>query len=120
MEERSKMSKITRRKFSNPAPWPPAPRCPHAAALPGDEQAYAAATAATDQVGATNPRLGPNGIPVLAGVPDPVYANTTLYQVQPGEFLTAASSSWPDPGCGLLDTPTRSKRHWGAHHCPAG
>jgi len=24
--------------------------------------------------------LGPTGIPVLSGTPDPVYANTTLYK----------------------------------------
>ena len=48
----------------------------------------------------------PNGIPVLNGVPDPVFANTTLYQVTAGEFTGSASSgAGHPPGFGATGTP---------------
>ena len=52
----------------------------------------------------------PNGIPVLNGVPDPVFANTTLYQVTAGEFTDQLHPAISGrQGCGGIGTPpTRS------------
>ena len=46
-----------------------------------------------------------NGIPVLNGVPDPVFANTTLYQVTAGEFTISFIRLWDPPGFGVTGTP---------------
>src|SRR5512143_958165 len=37
----------------------------------------------------------PNGIPVLNGVPDPAFADTTLYRVTAGEFLDQLHPALP-------------------------
>jgi spore coat protein A, manganese oxidase len=56
----------------------------------------------------------PNGIPVLSGVPDPVYANTTLYQVTAGEFLDQLHPDLPPTRLwGYWDTTNPVPRHLG-------
>lgn len=58
--------------------------------------------------------LGPDGIPVLAGIPDPAFPNTQLYQVTAGEYLDQLH---PDMGptrlWGYWDTTNPIKRHLG-------
>ncbi len=56
----------------------------------------------------------PNGIPVLNGVPDPVFANTTLYQVTAGEFTDQLHPALgPTRLWGYWDTTNPVKRHLG-------
>jgi spore coat protein A, manganese oxidase len=55
-----------------------------------------------------------NGIPVLAGVVDPVFANTTFYQVTAGEFTdTLHPALGPTRLWGYFDTTNPVKRHLG-------
>ena len=56
----------------------------------------------------------PNGIPVLNGVPDPAFANTTLYQVTVGEFTDQLHPALgPTRLWGYWDTTNPVKRHLG-------
>jgi spore coat protein A len=57
----------------------------------------------------------PNGIPVLSGVPDPTFANTTYYQVTAGEYLDQLHPDLPNPTTlwGYWDTTNPVKRHLG-------
>jgi spore coat protein A len=58
--------------------------------------------------------LGSTGIPVLAGVPDPVFPNTTLYQVTAGEFLDQLHPALgPTRLWGYMDTTNPVARHLG-------
>ncbi len=58
--------------------------------------------------------LGPTGIPVLAGVPDPVFANTTYYQVTAGEFTDQLHPALgPTRLWGYWDTSNPVQRHLG-------
>jgi spore coat protein A, manganese oxidase len=58
--------------------------------------------------------LGPSGIPVMNGVPDPVFANTKYYQITVGEFMDqlhpqlGSTRLW-----GYWDTTSPLKRHLG-------
>ena len=55
-----------------------------------------------------------SGIPVLNGVPDPVFANTTLYQVTAGEFTDQLHPALgPTRLWGYWDTTNPVKRHLG-------
>lgn len=89
-----------------------------AAALPlrfGVGTAYAAANSPKLQKWIQPLRgLGPTGIPVLNGAPDPVYANTTLYQVTAGEFLDQLHPALgPTRLWGYWDTTAPVQRHLG-------
>ncbi|NTW58441.1 MAG: multicopper oxidase domain-containing protein, partial [Nitrospirae bacterium] len=54
----------------------------------------------------------PNGIPVLNGTPDPVMANTTMYQVTAGEFTDQLHPQLgPTRLWGYWDTTNPVKRH---------
>lgn len=56
----------------------------------------------------------PNGIPVLNGIPDPVFANTTLYQVTAGEFLDQLHPNLPPTRLwGYWDSTNLIQRHLG-------
>jgi spore coat protein A, manganese oxidase len=56
----------------------------------------------------------PNGIPVLAGVPDPGFTNTTLYQVTAGEFTDQLHPALPPTRLwGYWDTTNPVKKHLG-------
>jgi spore coat protein A, manganese oxidase len=58
--------------------------------------------------------LGPSGIPVMSGTPDPVFANTTLYQVTAGEFTDQLHPALgPTRLWGYWDTNNPVKRHLG-------
>jgi len=60
--------------------------------------------------------LGPTGIPVLSGVADPYFANTTYYQVTAGEFEDQLHPALPPTKLwGYWDTtsPVPVKRHLG-------
>lgn len=58
--------------------------------------------------------LGPTGIPVLAGIPDPVYANTTFYKVTAGEFTDQLHPALgPTKLWGYWDTTNPVQRHLG-------
>src|SRR5688572_5872980 len=58
--------------------------------------------------------LGPSGIPVMGSTPDPVFANTNLYEITAGEFTDQLH---PDLGptrlWGYWDTNNPVKRHLG-------
>ena len=61
-----------------------------------------------------SPPSGPAGIPVLNGVPDPVFPNTTLYQVTVGEFTDQLHPALgPTRLWGYWDTTNPVKRHLG-------
>jgi spore coat protein A, manganese oxidase len=62
----------------------------------------------------------PNGIPVAAGIPDPVFPNTTLYEITLGEFVDVLHPGLVDAATGkgtilrgYWDTKTGVKRHLG-------
>jgi spore coat protein A len=58
--------------------------------------------------------LGANGIPVLAGVPDPVFPNTTFYRVTAGEYLDQLHPDLPPTRLwGYWDSTNPVKRHLG-------
>jgi len=58
--------------------------------------------------------LGPDGIPVLNGVPDPVFANTTFYQVTAGEFTDQLHPALGQTRLwGYCDTTNPVQRHLG-------
>lgn len=63
----------------------------------------------------TRPGLdNPNGIPVLAGVPDPVFANTTFYQATACEFTDQLHPALgPTRLWGYCDSTNPVKRHLG-------
>ena len=58
---------------------------------------------------------GPNGIPVLSGNPDPVFTNTTFYEVTVGEFSDQLHPDLPNPTklWGYWDTSNPVQRHLG-------
>jgi spore coat protein A, manganese oxidase len=85
-------------------------------------QAYAAAVSPQlkkwfhPTTGALMPlrRLGPTGIPTVAGTPDPFFANTFLYQVTAGEFTDQLHPSLgPTKLWGYWDTNNPVKAHLG-------
>jgi len=56
----------------------------------------------------------PLGIPVAAGVPDPVFANTNLYEITLGEFTDTLHPGLPPTLLrGYYDSKTAVKRHLG-------
>ena len=58
--------------------------------------------------------LGPTGIPVLSGITDPVFANTTYYQATAGEFLDQLHPQLlPTRLWGYWDTTNPLPRHLG-------
>ena len=58
--------------------------------------------------------LGGSGIPVMAGVPDPVFPGTTYYQLTAGEFTDQLHPNLgPTTLWGYSDTTTGVKRHLG-------
>jgi spore coat protein A, manganese oxidase len=64
--------------------------------------------------GIPGPLGDPNGIPVLSGVPDPVFANTTLYRVTAGEFTDKLHPALPPTTLwGYWDSTTGVKKHLG-------
>jgi spore coat protein A len=112
MEEDNAM-KITRRDFLKGAAIAGA-----GFALPlkfGVSSAYAAANSPQLTKWAQAMRgLGPTGIPLLAGVADPVYASTTFYQATAGEFTdTLHPALGPTRLWGYFDTTNPVKRHLG-------
>jgi spore coat protein A, manganese oxidase len=64
--------------------------------------------------GIPGPLGDPNGIPVLSGVPDPAFANTTLYRVTAGEFQDQLHPALgPTTLWGYWDSTTGVKKHLG-------
>ena len=58
--------------------------------------------------------LGPQGIPVVSGTPDPVFPNTTMFQITAGEFLDQLHPDLPPTRLwGYHDTTNPVKRHLG-------
>ena len=58
--------------------------------------------------------LGPSGIPVISGIPDPVFANTTLNQITVGEFTDQLHPQLlPTRLWGYRDTVNPVPRHLG-------
>ena len=58
--------------------------------------------------------LGPNGIPVMSGIPDPVFANTTLNQITVSEFTDVLHPQLgPTRLWGYQDTTNPVPRHLG-------
>ncbi len=56
----------------------------------------------------------PNGIPVLSGVPDPVFPNTTLYKVTAGQYQDQLHPNLPPTTLyGYWDATNPVKRHLG-------
>jgi spore coat protein A len=56
----------------------------------------------------------PNGIPVASAVPDPVFANTNLYEITLGEFVDTLHPAMPPTKLrGYWDTRTGVKKHLG-------
>lgn len=59
--------------------------------------------------------LGPTGIPVMNGVPDPIFPGTTMYQVTAGEFVDQLHPQLPNPTklWGYWDSTNPVPRHLG-------
>jgi spore coat protein A, manganese oxidase len=58
--------------------------------------------------------LGPDGIPVATGIPDPVFPDTTMFQITAGEFLDQLHPDLPPTRLwGYWDTTNPVKRHLG-------